>query len=168
MSSRVSSGRERSIPAFHLPRAQRFDRVRCDSSAAARSRNREDRLLREDESGIRQPRLRSPRTEIRSRQTMLRRVRLWPGRHRRSGHGIRLPAGRRRKFRCLPFVRAHPLATTSCSAAARLIRPITSARSAFAGRGCKETQQEDSNEIFLNDHSGPGAGRHSERDFELG
>jgi hypothetical protein len=136
--------------SFALPVPLRIAGFCCASAAAAGPGNREGRLLRKTESGIGQPRLRPTRPEVRSRQTMLCRVRLRPRRHSRCGNTICLSDSRRRKFRRLRFVRAGPLATASGSAAARLIR-FESRRLVprFAGRGCKETQQEDSMKIIL-------------------
>ena len=143
-------------------------RGRCNPSAAARPGNSEDRLLRENENGIGQPRLRTPRAETRSRSAMLRRLRLRSRRRSRKRDTVRLSGSRRRKFCRLRFVRANPLATSSCSAAARLIRFESRRLVSHARDEVKGNSTGGFHEISLCDHSGPGADRHSERDFELG
>ena len=100
---------------------------------------------------------------------MLRILRFWSRRAHQLGDAVRLSAGRRRNFCRLHFFRAQPLATTSGSAAARLIlfdRVGSSPR--LRGRERKGNSTEDSNEILISDRSGSGARRHSERHFALG
>jgi len=159
-------GNARRFPASVLSGSFGVPRVRSASPSAAGSGNRENGLLREDESAIRQPRVRPPRAQARSGQAMLRRLRFRTCRYNLQRHPFRLSADRRRNFCRLHFFRANPLAPTSCSAAAHLIR-VVSARPAFARRGWKETHTGGFHEISICDHSGGGAGRHSERDFEL-
>jgi len=141
----------------------------ASSEAAAAAARRKDRLLRGDESEIRGARLRPSQAQASARQAMLRLLRFLCHRGSGSRHGVRLSAHRRRDFCRLRFFRANPLAATSCPAAAHLIPfRIVSARPAPARRGWKETHTGGFHEISICDHSGPGAGRHSERDFAFG
>jgi hypothetical protein len=150
-----------------------YDRVivvgHVASSKAASAAGRKDGLLRADESEIRLARLRPSEAQARSGQSMLRPLRLVCRRRSSHRHPAPLSAGWGRNFCRLSFVRANPLAKTSCSAAPRLIRfRIVLARPALARRGWKETHTGGFHEISICDHSSHGAGRHSERDFELG
>ena len=165
----IIRGDARCFASSALPVFVWFARVRRTPPPAAGSGNRENGLLREDESAIRQPRVRPPRAQARSGQAMLRRLRFRTCRYNLQRHPFRLSADRRRNFCRLHFFRANALAATSCSAAAHLIA-FRSCRlvPAFARRGWKETHTGGFHEISTCDHSGPGAGRHSERDFELG
>ena len=146
-----------------------FARLCRNPAPAAPPGKSENRLLREDENGFGKARVRSPTAQARSGSTMLRGLRLRARRHSRNRDTVCLSASRRRKFRSLHFVRAHPLATTSCSTAARLISlqsrrlvPVT------CGNERKGNSTGGFYEISLCDHCGPGAGRHSERDFAFG
>jgi len=146
-----------------------FARVRRNSSPAAGSASRERRVLRENQSRVRESRMRAPRAEVRSGQAMLRHLRLMSVRRHCRGHAVRLFAGRRRNFCRLPFFRAHSLAATSRSAPARLI-PFELRRLVPRPRdeGRKGNSTGGFDEISLNDHCSPCAGRHSERHFAFG
>ena len=160
-------GHASGFPSPALSAPLRFARLRRDSSPAAGSGNSENRLLRENADRFREARLRSPNAEARSGPAMLRRLRIRSGRYPGKRDALYLSVGGRRKLCRLHFVRAFPLATASGSTAARLIR--------FANRLVLHLRDEIErnstggfHEILIHDYSGPGADRHSERDFELG
>ncbi len=165
----VSSGPDASgTAAFDLPGYFRLHCAGRSATAEARAPNRESRLLRENENGIGGARVRPARTEVGPGQGMLRALRPWLRTFRHLRHAVRLSAGRRRNFCRLHFFRAQPLATSSGSAAAPLILPDRDGSPPRLRGQRNGTQQEDSNEIPISDCSGPGAGRHSERDFAFG
>ncbi|MEY2572033.1 MAG: hypothetical protein QOJ87_246 [Verrucomicrobiota bacterium] len=151
-----------------LPASLRFAWVRGDSAPANASGRRENRLLRQNEGGFRHPGMRTTCAEVRSGSTMLRGLRLRSCGRSGEGCSICLPGRRRRKFCGLHFFRAQPLASASGSAAARLIRfRIASARSLRRARA-EGNSNGGFHEISLIDRSGPGARRHSQRDFAFG
>jgi hypothetical protein len=153
------------IPELFCDRLLALDLGASREAAAA---HREDRLLRENEGAIGESGLRAACAQVRSRQAMLRPLRLLSGGRSRPRHRVRLSADRPRDFRRLHFFRANPLAATSCSPAARLIR-FESRRLVSRLRARLEgNSRGGSHEISLIDHSGSGAGRHSERDFAFG
>src|SRR6476469_6793956 len=159
----------RDFPSPPLFDPLRFARLRGDSARADRSGNSEDGLLRENEGAIRKPRMRSARSETGSGPAMLRRLRFRSRWYPDKRDAVRLSVNGRRKLFRLRFVRTFSFATASGSTAARLIRFANRVGSScVCGTRLEGNSTGGFHEISICDHSGPGADRHSERDFELG
>src|ERR1043166_7358905 len=98
---------------------------------------------------------------------MLRRLLFLPRHPFGAGAPLPLPADRRRVFCRFRGPGTGPTASSPGSTAARPSRLTALAPSAAAG-GEKRTSTGGFHEIPDDDRGGPGAGRHSERDFAFG
>jgi len=131
-----------------LPRDFRLHCARQHPGPDRSAGNREDRLLREDESRSHLARLRAAYAEAGAGQTMLCPLLplLCPSCHRR--HSVCLSTGRRRKICRLHFLRADSFGASSRSTAARLISLPRRLVPLWRGEN-NGTQQEDSMKYLL-------------------
>ena len=131
-----------------LPRDFRLHCARQRPGPDRSAGNRENWLLREDETRGHLARLRAALAEAGPGQTMLRTLLslLCPSRH--GGRAVCLSAGRRRKIRRVHFLRAAAFGPSSRSAAARLISLPRRLVPLWRGEN-NGTQQEDSMKYLL-------------------
>ena len=136
----------RRVTTSGLPAGFRVN-CRCCGSHPGGGPSDEGGLLREDEDGRASQRLRPSCAEVESREGVLRRLRVLPG-HSRESHPASLSALRRRIFCHCRHSRARPLAPSTCSSTARLIRLRRWLVPQLRDEE-KETQQEDSMKYLL-------------------